>query len=67
MQEDQGMPERSIDKAEEANQRDQAEGERNDRMEQRVTRGPHGAETDTRQESVAEREPAEGGRSEADG
>ena len=48
------------DAAEQDNQRDQAEGERNDDMEQRVTRGPHGDDESTRQQSVAERDPAEG-------
>ena len=52
-----------IDQAEEQNQRDQAEGERDDKMEQRVTRGPHGgADEGTRQQNVAERDPAEGQR-----
>jgi hypothetical protein len=50
-----------IDQAEEQNQRDQAEGERDDKMEQRVTRGPHGGTDEgTRQQNVAERDPAEG-------
>jgi hypothetical protein len=50
-----------IDQAEEQNQRDQAEGERDDAMEQRVTRGPEGGTDETtRQQNVAERDPAEG-------
>ena len=56
------MSNRPIDQEEEANQRDQAEGERNDGMEQKVTRGSHGQDESTRQESVAERDPAEGSR-----
>jgi hypothetical protein len=59
------MEDRSIDAAEEANQRDQAEGERDDQMERRVTRGTQGSASDTRQESVAERDPAEGARTES--
>ena len=54
------MSDRRVDAAEQKNQRDQAEGERDDAMESAVTRGPHGAEDSTRQQSVAEREPAEG-------
>ena len=56
------MSNRHTDEAQEANQRDQAEGERDDAMEQAVTRGPHGADEGTRQQSVAERDPAEGSR-----
>jgi hypothetical protein len=59
------MTDRSTDTARQANQRDQAEGERDDSKEQAVTRGPHGADERTRQQSVAERDPAEGGRDEA--
>jgi hypothetical protein len=55
------MSNRSIDEAEEHYQRDQAEGERDDEQARKVTRGAHGkGHDDTRQESVAEREPAEG-------
>lgn len=60
------MSDRHIDEAEESNQRDQAEGERDDAMEQAVTRGPHGADEGTRQQSAAEREPAEGSREAAE-
>jgi hypothetical protein len=56
------MSNRGTDAASEANQRDQAEGERDDEMEEKVTRGPHGSDESTRQQSVAEREPAEGSR-----
>lgn len=55
------MSNSGIDRSEEAYQRDQAEGERDDDMEQRVTRGKSGERADgTRQESVAERDAAEG-------
>ena len=54
------MSNRPIDQEEEANQRDQAEGERDDGMEQKVTRGSHGQDESTRQQSVAERNQAEG-------
>ncbi len=54
------------DEARQANQRDQAEGERDDAKEQAVTRGPHGADEGTRQQSVAGRDPAEGARDAVD-
>jgi hypothetical protein len=60
------MSNRPIDQEEEANQRDQAEGERNDGMEQKVTRGSHGQDESTRQQSVAERNQAEGSRESAE-
>ena len=60
------MSNRSVDQAEEANQRDQAEGERDDSMEVRVTRGVHGQDESTRQQSVADRNPAEGSREPAE-
>jgi hypothetical protein len=60
------MSNRPIDQDEEANQRDQAEGERNDRVEQKVTRGSHGQDESTRQQSAAERNPAEGSREAAE-
>ena len=56
------MSNRGTDAASQANQRDQAEGERDDAMEQKVTRGPHGGDETTRQQNVAERDPAEGQR-----
>ncbi len=56
----------AIDQAAEENQRDQAEGERNDDMERKVTRGPDGERDETtRQQSVADRDPAEGARDDA--
>jgi hypothetical protein len=58
------MDHQQTDRDREAYQRDQAEGERNDAKEEAVTRGPHGADESTRQQSVAEREPAEGGKNE---
>lgn len=60
------MSTRGTDDASEANQRDQAEGERDDTVEEQVTRGAHGADESTRQQSVAERDPAEGPRSAVD-
>ncbi len=60
------MSDRNTDQAKETYQRDQAEGERDDAMEQRVTRGPHDADEGTRQQSVAERDQAEGSRAEAE-
>ena len=60
------MSNRSSDDAQQANQRDQAEGERNDEMEARVTRGSAGGDESTRQQSVTERNPAEGSRESAD-
>ena len=54
------MTDRNIDQNEESYQRDQAEGERDDAMETAVTRGRNAKESDTRQESPSEREPAEG-------
>lgn len=60
------MGNRGTDAASQANQRDQAEGERNDAVEEKVTRGPHGADESTRQQSVAERDPAEGSREAVD-
>jgi hypothetical protein len=56
------MSNRGTDAASQSNQRDQAEGERDDAMEQKVTRGPHGDDESTRQQNVAERDPAEGQR-----
>ncbi len=56
------MSNQPIDQEEEANQRDQAEGERDDAIETRVTRGTHGSDEVTRQQSSAERDPAEGAR-----
>jgi len=53
------------DDAQQANQRDQAEGERDDAVEQAVTRGPHGEDEGTRQQSVVGRDPAEGARDES--
>ncbi len=61
------MSDRGTDAAQESYQRDQAEGERDDAMEEKVTRGPHGGDESTRQQSVAEREPAEGSRGAAEG
>jgi hypothetical protein len=60
------MSNRGTDAAGQAFQRDQAEGERDDAQEQKVTRGPHGADESTRQQSVAERDPAEGARNAVD-
>ena len=61
------MSDRSTDASEQTYQRDQAEGERDDAMEQRVTRGPHGDGGDeTRQQTPADRDQAEGSRAEAD-
>jgi hypothetical protein len=54
------MTDRNIDQDEESYQRDQAEGERDDAMETAVTRGRNAKPSDTRQESTAERDPAEG-------
>ena len=54
------MTDRNIDQDKESYQRDQAEGERDDAMETAVTRGRKAKESDARQESAAEREPAEG-------
>ena len=54
------MTDRNTDQDEESYQRDQAEGERDDAMETAVTRGRNARESDTRQESTAEREPSEG-------
>ncbi len=59
------MSEANVDAAEQREQRDQAEGERDDATETAVTRGPHGGDETTRQQSVAERDPAEGGRDKA--
>jgi hypothetical protein len=56
------MQQDGTDAAAQQNQRDQAEGERDDAVEQKVTRGPHGSDEQTRQQSVAERNPAEGSR-----
>ncbi len=51
------QPDRTLQQTE----RDQAEGERDDDVEQAVTRGPHGsAESPTHQQYATEREPAEG-------
>ena len=60
------MGNQPVDDASESKQRDQAEGARDDAKEQAVTRGPHGADESTRQQSVAEREPAEGSREAAE-
>ncbi len=60
------MSNAGTDQAEQQNQRDQAEGERDDAMEQRVTRGSAGGDQSTNQQTPAERDPAEGSRSEAD-
>lgn len=60
------MSNRGTDAANQSQQRDQAEGERDDATEEKVTRGPHGADHSTRQQSVAEREPAEGSRAATD-
>ena len=60
------MSDRPTDADRQANQRDQAEGERDDDKETRVTRGSHAGDQSTRQQSAAEREPAEGSREAAD-
>ena len=60
------MSNRSTDESAQQYQRDQAEGERDDAMEDRVTRGSHGSDESTRQQSVAERNPAEGSREAAE-
>ncbi len=60
------MSDRQTDQAEQAYQRDQAEGERDDGMEQRVTRGSAGGDQSTHQQTPAERDPAEGSREEAE-
>ena len=55
------MSNQQTDRTLQQNQRDQAEGERDDDVEQAVTRGQHGsAESSTHQQYAAEREPAEG-------
>ena len=59
------MSEGQVDAVEQQNQRDQAEGERDDAMDTAVTRGPHGGDTSTRQQTPAERDPAEGARDKA--
>ncbi len=60
------MSNAGTDQAEQENQRDQAEGERDDEMEQRVTRGSAGGDQSTHQQTPAERDQAEGARREAD-
>ena len=61
------MSDRGTDAAQESYQRDQAEGERNDEMETKVTRGQGGSpDESTRQQSVAERDQAEGSPAEAE-
>ena len=60
------MSNAGTDQAEQQNQRDQAEGERDDSMEQRVTRGSAGGGQSTHQQTPAERDPAEGSREEAE-
>ncbi|MDQ5851074.1 MAG: hypothetical protein M3380_03175 [Chloroflexota bacterium] len=60
------MSDEPTDAARQAYQRDQAEGERDDDVETRVTRGSHGADQSTRQQSAAERDPAEGSDEEAE-
>lgn len=60
------MSNRRTDEALEDTQRDQAEGERDDAMDQAVTRGSHGSDEHTHQQSVSEREPAEGSREAAE-
>lgn len=60
------MSNAGTDQAEQENQRDQAEGERDDEMEQNVTRGAAGGDQSTHQQTPAERDPAEGSRREAD-
>ncbi len=60
------MSNAGTDQAEQQNQRDQAEGERDDSMEQRVTRGSAGGDQSTHQQTPAERDPAEGSREEAE-
>ncbi len=60
------MSDEPTDAARQTYQRDQAEGERDDDVETRVTRGSHGADQSTRQQSAAERDPAEGSDEEAE-
>ena len=60
------MSDQSTDADRQAYQRDQAEGERDDDQERRVTRGSHGGGESTRQQSTAERDQAEGSREEAE-